>query len=221
MKLDYETVSAEGLVKMFGPTRALAGVDVTLRAGEVLVVEGPNGSGKSTLLALLARLARPTSGVIRYGDHSARDTAALRRSIGVLAHASMVYPDLDARENLTLHARLFGLEDPAAAVESSIERFEIGRFADRPVRTYSRGQLQRVSLARALIATPRLLLLDEPTTGLDVRGVERLVRTVDEERARGAICLLITHDPKVADRLADRRLRLDRGRVVQQEGEAA
>lgn len=221
MAFDYETVRAEGLVKMFGATRALVGVDVELRAGEVLVVEGANGSGKSTLLALLAQLARPTSGRIRYGEHPAKDSAALRRSIGVLAHAAMVYPDLDARENLSLHARLFGLDSPRDAVEAAIERFEIGRFADRPVRTYSRGQLQRVSLARALLARPRLLLLDEPTTGLDVRGVERLAQTVDEERERGAICLLITHDPKVADRLADRRLRLERGRVLLDAEEAA
>jgi heme exporter protein A len=218
MGLDFTTVEARGLVKVYGPTRALVGVDARFDAGVITVVEGPNGSGKSTLLNVLAQLVRPTRGEVRYGDRT-RGGSELRAQIGVLAHAAMIYPDLSGLENLRLYARLHELSDPEARVEALLERFEIGRFRDRPARTYSRGQLQRIALARALVHSPRLLLLDEPSTGLDVHGVERLVRAVEAERARGAIILLITHDPALADRLSERRIRLDRGRVV--EGAAA
>ena len=207
--MDFERVEAKGLVKMYGATRALTGVDVELRAGEVTVIEGPNGSGKSTLLSILAQLARPTRGEVRYGG---KKGAALRSRIGVLAHASMLYPDLTGRENLELFAHLYGVEDPAR-IPSLLERFEIGSFVDRPVRTYSRGQLQRVSLGRALVHAPRLLLLDEPSTGLDIRGVDRLARAVEEERARGAILVLVTHDVPLAERLGSRRIVLERGKV--------
>ena len=213
--LDFDTVTARGLVKAYGPTRALAGVDVKLGPGQVTVLEGPNGSGKSTLLGLLALLVRQTRGTIHYGKHDANDASApLRARIGVLAHAAMIYPDLSGRESLRLFAALHGTADVDARLESLLERFEIGTFVDRPARTYSRGQLQRVALARALLHSPRLLLLDEPSTGLDVTSVERLARAVEEERESGTIIVLVTHDEPLADRLANVRVRLERGRVV-------
>ncbi|HEY8432020.1 MAG TPA: ABC transporter ATP-binding protein [Sandaracinaceae bacterium] len=211
---DFTTVRARGLVKVYGPTRALVGVDATFEAGRVTAVEGPNGSGKSTLLALLAQLMRPTRGEIRYGDRT-RGGSELRARIGVLAHAPMIYPDLTGLENLRLYARLHELEDPEARVRSLVERFEIGRWGGRPARTYSRGQLQRIALARALVHSPRLLLLDEPSTGLDASAVARLERAVEEERARGAIVVLVTHDAALAERLAQQRIRLERGKVVE------
>lgn len=213
MDFDFTTVTARGLVKVFGPTRALVGVDARFDAGIVTAVEGPNGSGKSTLLALLAQLTRPTRGEIVYGEHRARGSE-LRRRIGVLAHAAMIYPDLSGLENLALYARLHEVAEPRARVRRMAERFEIGRWGERPARTYSRGQLQRVSLARALMHEPRLLLLDEPSTGLDATATARLEEAVEEERARGAIVVLVTHDAALAERLAQRRIRLSRGRVV-------
>jgi heme exporter protein A len=205
-------VTAEGLVKMYGPTRALGGVDLVFPSGAVTVVEGPNGSGKSTLLSILAQITRPTAGRVRYGELKPR-SAALRRAIGLLAHQSMLYPDLTGRENLELTAGLYELEaEPTIA--GALARFEIGAFVDRSVRTYSRGQLQRVALARALLHAPSLLLLDEPSTGLDAHGVARLGEAVRAERARGAVIVLITHDPELASILADRRVRLARGRVA-------
>jgi heme exporter protein A len=214
--LDFEQVTARGLVKMYGPTRALAGVDITLEAGKVTVVEGPNGSGKSTLVAILALLSRPTRGEVKYGAVDARrGGAALRARIGVLGHAAMVYPDLSARENLLFFARLHDVPQPDARIRALAERFEISAaFLDRPARTWSRGQLQRVALARALLHAPRLLLLDEPSTGLDTATTERLVEAVAEEKRAGTILALITHDAPLADRLADVRIKLDRGKVV-------
>ncbi|MFW6066797.1 MAG: heme ABC exporter ATP-binding protein CcmA [Myxococcota bacterium] len=222
MPADFSEVRAEGLVKVFGATRALAGVSLTLPAGAITSVEGPNGSGKSTLLAILAGLMRPTRGRVVYGNREARGgpaAAALRRRLGILGHRAMLYPDLTGRENLRLFARLYGLGDPDARIAALLRRFEIGAFVDRPARTWSRGQMQRVALARALLHEPRLLLLDEPTTGLDARGAAHLVDVLKAERSRGAILLLVTHDAPLAERLADRRVHLDRGRVVT--GEAA
>ncbi|MDH5493776.1 MAG: heme ABC exporter ATP-binding protein CcmA, partial [Myxococcales bacterium] len=212
--MDFDHVEVNQLMKVFGLTRALAGVSLRFDAGQVSVVEGPNGSGKSTLLSILAQLARPTSGKVRYGRYdSRRHGAGLRGRIGVLGHAAMVYPDLTARENLEFFRRMHGLEPDA--VSALIDRFEIGRFGDRAVRTYSRGQLQRVALARALLHRPRLVLLDEPSTGLDLRAVDRLVEAVGVERERGAILVLVTHDSGLAEALADVRIRLERGRLAE------
>jgi len=215
VSIDFSAVTAQGLVKMFGPTRALSGVDLSLTAGCVTVIEGPNGAGKSTLLELLSLLSRPTRGTLRFGSYDAwRDRQLLRGTLGVLAHAAMLYPDLTGHENLTLFARMYGV--PTARIGALAERFEATGFWERPVRTYSRGQLQRVALARALLHEPRLLLLDEPSTGLDVRATERLVEAVAVERARGAIVVLVTHDTALTDKLADRRVRINRGRIEDQ-----
>jgi heme exporter protein A len=128
----------------------------------------------------------------------------------------MVYPDLTGRENLTLTAQLYGRPAHAPELTALERRFELGAFMQRPTRTYSRGQLQRLALARALLPAPRLLLLDEPSTGLDAAGVERLRAVMQEERARGAIVVLVTHDAPLAAAVADRRVALRAGRIVEQ-----
>ncbi|MEM9188760.1 MAG: ABC transporter ATP-binding protein [Myxococcota bacterium] len=220
MALDFDEVHADRLVKVFGPTRALAGVSLRFAAGEVAVVEGPNGSGKSTLLSILGQLARPDAGTVRYGKHPPKRSKrqAIRRQIGILGHASMLYPDLTGRENLELFGALYGVPQVRRRVEALVERFEIGRFFERTTRNYSRGQLQRVALARAILHEPRLLLLDEPSTGLDVAGVRRLKDAVREEREAGRILVLVTHDEELAGAVADRRIRLARGKVDPVEG---
>jgi heme ABC exporter ATP-binding subunit CcmA len=214
VQLEFDRVEAKGLVKVFGATRALAGVDLHLSAGRITALEGHNGSGKSTLLQLLALLARPTRGEIRFGRYDARTTPALRARIGMLAHSAMVYPDLTAHENLALCAELYGISTRDHDVLALTERFGLGSWAQRPARTYSRGQLQRLSLARAVLHKPQLLLLDEPSTGLDVGSVERLVTAIQAERARGAIVVLVTHDRVLSERLADTRIELRQGRLA-------
>ncbi len=213
----YDHVQARGLVKTYGATRALTGVDADFHAGEVTVVEGPNGSGKSTLLGILSLLVRPSRGTLRFGDRDARaDAGELRGTLGVLAHAALVYPDLTAIESLRFAAELHALPhaEAEARIRSLRERFELGGFADRPARTYSRGQLQRLAIARTLIHRPTLVLLDEPSTGLDAASTARLVEAVHGERTRGAIVIVVTHDAGFADAISTRRLRLSRGRVV-------
>jgi heme exporter protein A len=126
----------------------------------------------------------------------------------------MVYPDLSGIENLFFAARLYAISSPDQRVRSLCERYALDPFIERPTRTYSRGQLQRLALARAVVHEPRLLLLDEPSTGLDNASVERLVFALDQERKRGTISVLVTHDSVFADRVADRYYQLRRGVIT-------
>ena len=209
MSRTFDEVRVRGLLKLYGTTRALASIDAEFPAGATTIVEGHNGSGKSTLVQILAQLARPTKGRVHYGDLKAREA---RRQIGLVSHAPLVYSDLSARENLEFFAGLY--DAPLTAVQEMIERFELTAIAERALKTYSRGQTQRVSLARALLAKPKLLLLDEPSTGLDESGTEGLAEVIDEEKKRGAIVVVVTHHPAFAERVGDRTLTLVRGRVA-------
>jgi heme exporter protein A len=204
-------VELRSVTKTYGAVRALVGVSASFEPGRVSMVLGPNGSGKSTLLAIVGTLTRPTSGKVVHGK-SGSTRAEVRRSLGWVGHESLCYVDLSGRENIELAATLHGL-DPTAAFESARARFDLGTFAERPVRTYSRGQRQRVALARALVHEPRYLLLDEPTTGLDTASVQRLVGVVRAEAERGAVVLVVTHDEDFAKRAGDGRTVLDRGKV--------
>jgi len=215
----FEHVETRSLSKVYGPTRALTSVDLRFEQGQVTSVEGPNGSGKSTLLSLLGMLARPSKGDIFFGERAVKRAPSLRAAVGVLGHAPMIYPDLNAHENLRLFAQLYGLTGVSEKLQQLSDRFGLGSWAERPARTYSRGQLQRVALARSILHAPQLLLLDEPSTGLDVASVERLTAAVEAERARGAIIVLVTHDDPLRDRLADRRVKLAHGRVVREEAQ--
>jgi len=213
------SVRAQRLTKLFGPVGALRGIDLTVGAGEVLAVMGPNGAGKSTLLGLLSLTMRPTRGRVLIDDEPARPSdPALRRRIGLLSHQPLVYPDLTGRENLILFSRLHRLDDPARSAAAAEERFAPeGFFADRPARVLSRGQLQRLSLARALLAEPDLLLLDEPAAGLDADAVRRIERALAAHREQGRVAVLVTHEPELAAAVATRALLLSRGKVVADE----
>ncbi len=212
MRVDL--VRGIGLGKRYGTTAALRAVDVELVAGRLTRIEGPNGSGKTTLLALLGWSAAPTTGTVDYVCGARGLTAAECRGVlGWVSHETLAYADLSGRSNVELAARLRGLS-PADAWERAAERFELGTFAERPLRTNSRGQRQRVALARALVHRPSVILLDEPTAGLDTGGVERLLRVVTEEIERGAVVAIVTHEPAVFDGLAGDRISLDRGRLA-------
>ncbi len=197
--------------RLYGSTVALREASARFDAGSVTVLEGPNGSGKSTMLGLLSTSVRPTSGAVTWhplGD----DRATVRPHVGWLGHEAGVYPDLSGEENLRWAAALYGLDAGAAA--RACDRVGLGRVGLRPVRTLSRGQRQRVARARARVHAPSLLLLDEPSTGLDTAGTALLLALVQEELTRGAIVALVTHDPALGDALGARRLRLERGRIV-------
>jgi heme exporter protein A len=206
-----QRVVVRGVVKAYGSTMALRGVDATFEAARLTLIEGANGSGKSTLLGILGTVIRPTSGKVIYeplGD----DRAEIRAAIGWLSHETLAYPDLTGRQNIELVARLHGF-DAAETWARAEARFELGAFARRPVRTCSRGQRQRIALARALIHEPTLVLLDEPTAGLDKSGVSRLVGVIEEEVTRGAGVAVVSHEPEVFRGLAKARVVLERGRL--------
>jgi heme exporter protein A len=205
-------VELRNVSKTYGAVRALVGVSCRFEAGAVTMLRGANGSGKSTLLAVVGTLTRPTGGTVDYGDLG-RGRMRIRETVGWVGHESLCYPDLTGRQNIELAARLHGV-DPGEAYGAARERFELGGFADRRVRTYSRGQKQRVAVARALVHRPGLLLLDEPTAGLDARATERLERVVREEAARGAVVIAVTHDAAFADAVPGSALWLERGRAV-------
>jgi heme exporter protein A len=205
-------IELRSVSKTYGAVRALVGVSCRFEPGQTTVVRGPNGSGKSTLLAIVGTLSKATSGVVDHGELG-RSRAAIRQRLGWVGHESLCYPDLTGRENIELAARLHG-ENVVDAYIRAAARFDLGSFADRAVRTYSRGQRQRVALARALVHRPRLLLLDEPTTGLDAQATERLLGVVREEVGRGAAVVVVTHDVTFAQALGAREIVLERGRVV-------
>lgn len=208
-----ERVVGRGLVKAYGPTVALRSVSVSIEAGKICLIEGANGSGKSTLLGILGTVIRPTAGRVTYeplGD----DLMQAREAIGWVSHDTLAYPDLSGRKNIELAAKLCGL-DERDTWERSCARFELSTFAQRPVRTYSRGQRQRLALARALLHEPTLVLLDEPTTGLDKAGTARLLTVIQEEKERGAAVVVVSHEPDLFRERAEARILLDRGRVIE------
>ncbi len=187
-------VQAVGLVRTFGGRRAVDGVSFSLAAGECLALFGPNGAGKTTLLRLLAGLLAPTSGSCEVAGVALRDGVAARGLVGLVSHASMLYAPLTARENVEFAARLHGLAHPAAAAREALDAMRVLDRAESPVRSLSRGLQQRVSIARAIVHGPRLLLCDEPYTGLDEVGSAALSAALAERRAAGAALLVVTHN---------------------------
>jgi heme ABC exporter ATP-binding subunit CcmA len=214
--IDFTSVSADDVSRHFGRRRALSRVTFEAHAGSILGLLGPNGAGKSTMLALLATLVHPTLGRIRYGTHDASAAnGALRARIGVLGHDLFLYPELTARENLAFFAGLYGLIDADRAATDALERAGLSDRGDDPVASLSRGMRQRVALERALIQDPRLVLLDEPFTGLDDRSATALSARLVHLRQQGAIVIVATHDLDVADGLLDEALFLRDGRLLQ------
>lgn len=213
--VDFTRLTVSEVSRHFGRRRALARVSFTCAAGEVLGLIGPNGAGKSTLLAIVATLLAPTSGEVRYGEHTVASAgASLRGRIGLLAHDLHLYPELTARENLEFFARLYGVPEAARRAADALERADLADRADEVVSGFSRGMRQRLALERALVHEPRLVLLDEPFTGLDDRATTRLVERLRDLKRRGAIVLLATHDLETVETLIDAVAVLRDGRLV-------
>jgi len=207
-------LAAEGVEKRFGRQYALRGVDLEVGAGEFLGLFGPNGAGKSTLLRLLAGLARPTDGTVRVeGRELVPDAVAPRRSLGVVTHRTMLYDGLTARENLRLHARLHGVDAVEARVETLLDRVGLARRGSDSPGSFSHGMRKRLSLARALLHDPPVLLLDEPYAGLDQRAAARLDDLLDAEAAVDRTVVLTSHDFEAGLAHADRVVVLVDGRV--------
>jgi heme ABC exporter ATP-binding subunit CcmA len=210
--LTAPTVELASCSKRFGERVALRRVDLAVAAGEIVAVVGANGSGKSTLLRIVAGLVRPTAGrALIDGVDAGRLTTASRRVLGFLGHEAMAWRGLTAGENLELIARLYRLE-PGAATRALDAVGLVDRANDR-IDGFSRGMVQRLALARTFLHDPALVLLDEPTTGLDADGLELVARLLDEGRGRRTV-VLSTHDAAFAARVAGRDVRLVGGEVA-------
>lgn len=202
---------------MFGRRRAVDAVDLTLAAGDCVALFGPNGAGKTTLLRLISGLLKPTKGTIRVGGQSLRDDASARGMLGLISHQSMLYAALTARENVEFAARLYGVADPRSAATKALERMRIADRADAPVRSLSRGLQQRVSIARAIVHDPRVVLLDEPYTGLDAAGGAALTDMLSSLRAGGASLVLVTHNVEEGLAVATEAVVMLGGRIVRRD----
>ena len=210
-------IKVEGLSKAFGLRKALDGVAFELPHGAFLSVFGPNGAGKTTLLRVLATLARPSGGrAVVAGVDLGEAPDEVRSRIGLVSHAPMLYPDLTAQENLLLYARLYGVPDPEARVAHLLDAVGLSHRRLDAVRTFSRGMTQRVSIARALVHDPQVVLLDEPYSGLDPHAVEVVDGLLDAARADRAdrTLVMVSHDLAKGYQMCTHALVLARGRVV-------
>jgi heme exporter protein A len=208
--------------KTFGRHRALADVTLDFVSGQVASIVGPNGAGKTTLLGILSTLVRPSSGELRLDGESMHHSRTARHSIGYVGHEPGVYPDLSAQQNLRLFGALYALPDVEARVASMLERVGLGDVHhDLPARAFSRGMLQRLALARALLHDPDILLFDEPSSALDPLGVRWLTDELGSEREAGRLVILVTHDLLAAAQVSNHIVVLRRGRVAADKTQAS
>jgi len=214
-------VEFQHIDKRYGAMFALRDVSLKVGAGECVALVGHNGSGKTTLLRIAALLARPSAGSVQFagdGIPAAPDGIAMKRRIGLVAHHTLLYDELTAEENLILFARLHGLDRPQERAARALGPANLSRRAHDPVRTYSRGMRQRLAIARALLAGPGLLLLDEPSTGLDAAGQQWLGEVLGTLHKNGCTILMSTHGRRDAEGLVTRAVRLAAGRVEEDSG---
>jgi ABC-2 type transport system ATP-binding protein len=210
-------VEARGLTKRFGKVQALAGLDLDLEPGRVVALLGPNGAGKTTFVRILATLVRPDGGSAAVAGHDVvRRARRVRATIGLAGQHAAVEPAMTGRENLEMVARLYGRRRSRARARAAevVDQLSLGDVADRLVRTYSGGERRRLDLGSSLVGAPRLLLLDEPTTGLDPRSRVELWDAIRALARQGTDILLTTQYLEEADQLAARIVIMDRGRVI-------
>ena len=207
-------IETRALTKAYDLLVVLRKLDVQITRGEFVALLGPNGSGKSTLLRLLAGLTRPTSGTILIGGWELpNEAAAVRAQIGLVSHKSLLYENLTARENLRFFARLYNLKSPDERIDTLLRQVGLFKRGDSLMRTFSRGMQQRLSIARALLHEPDVLLFDEPYTGLDVDASGTLDNLLLQARDAGHTIIMTTHELDRAARIASRVLILNRGTV--------
>ncbi len=206
------------LTKSFGPRAALMGVNLTVGAGESVTLVGPNGAGKTTFLRIVATLTRPSSGRLRIaGLDPAQSGEEVRRHIGFLSHRTLLYDDLTAEQNLDFYARLYDLDVPQERIGHLLERVGLATRRHDLVRTFSRGMQQRLSVARAVLHEPSILLLDEPYTGLDPSAAQVLTDLLVDLAGEGCTILLTTHDLTRGLAVGRRVIVLVRGHIAYDE----
>lgn len=206
-------IVVRGVSKFFGDYPALRNVDLEIASGRVLAMLGRNGAGKTTLLRVLAGLSAPSRGEISFPS-SGTEAPARHGRIGMVGHGTWIYDELTAEENLRFFCRLYGVRDPSRAVERWLQRVGLERFRRARAGQYSRGMRQRLTIARAFLHDPAILLLDEPWTALDDRAMELLSDLVREARDAGCTVVICSHQLREALHVADEVALLHRGRIV-------
>lgn len=208
-------IRLESVSRIYGRSFALHRVSLRLRPGALTAVVGDNGAGKSSLLNILATLDKPSDGEVYFGEHTWATYAKKgRHKIGWVSHDSLIYAELTGRENLEFFASMYGLDNPGELSQTWLERVGLTDAADRLSSTYSRGMKQRLTLARALLHKPSILLLDEPMTGLDQAGRTQMTALFRQLCAEGCLLVLVTHNLSMLQDLADHLVVLRRGKLV-------
>ena len=208
-------IQAEGLKKSFGNFDALRGIDLRVKRGEFMTLFGPNGAGKTTLIKLLATLTSPTSGTLSvYGYDVRKDVNNIRSVIGVISHDPYLYDNLSAFENIKFFGTLYGLDDVDNRARSVIKQVGLEKRMNDLVRTFSRGMKQRLTVARAIVHEPKILLLDEPYTGLDQHGAQIFGEMLSDLKSQRRTILMTTHNIDEGLDLSDRIGNLAKGKIV-------
>jgi heme exporter protein A len=210
-------IRMEGVEKWFGFTRALQGINLVVWPGDFLALLGRNGAGKSTLLRVIARLAKPSSGRILVKEIDiSRHTDLVRLQLGFVAHSSFLYPNLTARENLRFFGRMYRIEKLEDRIEEALHWVGLDDSADRRVKGFSRGMQQRLSIARATLHDPEILLMDEPFSGLDLEASTLLSTWMRDFVGRGKTILMATHDLEQGLESVNRWALLEKGTIAEE-----
>ncbi len=213
-KAEYD-ISAQAVTKTFGSFDALKGIDLHLKKGEFVTLFGPNGAGKTTLIKLLSTLAKPTSGSLTVAGFDAlKEAGKVRASVGVISHDPYLYENLSAFENIKFFGEMYGVSDTATRATELIDLIGLGARTHDLVRTFSRGMKQRLSVARAIVHDPSVLLLDEPYTGLDQKGARIFGDTLKWLKSHERTILMTTHNIDEGLQLSDRVGILTSGKIV-------
>lgn len=208
-------VEVEGLTRSYGHVMALRGVDLKLHHGEFMTVFGPNGAGKTTLIKILSAILRPTAGTVKIsGQELQKDEGEIRKKIGLLSHNSFLYSNLTAQENLKFYGRIYGLAGLDGRVEAALEEVGLRERGSDLVRTYSRGMVQRLAIARTILHDPDILLLDEPYTGLDQHAAITLTRILGRLHTGSRSIVMTTHNIQQGLELCNTVAIQVRGKIV-------
>lgn len=208
-------IEVQKLIKQADNKLILRGVDLSIKKGETVAILGPNGAGKSTLLKVMASLIKPTSGTVKMnGLDLKKDHIKIKKILGYLPHSSLLYDHYSPLENLIFFGNLYGVKDVEKRAVELVKEVGLSFFLNEPVKTFSRGMIQRIAIARAIIHEPDILLLDEPHTGLDQGAISILNNVILKMKEKGTTTLMVTHDFKQAAQICDRVIIVKNGKIV-------
>jgi heme exporter protein A len=210
-----QLIDIKGLTKQADNKLILRGIDLSIEQGETVAILGPNGAGKSTLLKVLATLIKPTTGhVMINGLSLKKNQLQIKKLFGYLPHSSLLYDQYSPLENLAFFGKLYGVKNPEIRATELVKEVGLSFFLNEPVKNFSRGMIQRIAIARAIVHEPKILYLDEPHTGLDQGAIGILNNVIVSMKEKGTTTLMVTHDFKQAAEICDRILIMKNGKIV-------